>query len=92
MTKIIHCLGCGPTISNQLGFDLFVYDDAVVFAMGEVQTLIEVEDLKGYNWESLIEKMKILHYFHIIHFDVKPENIGVCCQQKTPVFIDFGLT
>ena len=72
ITKIISCLGCGPIISNELGFDILVYDDAVAYAMGEVRTLTELEDLKEFNWDDLIESTKVLHYFHVIHFDLKP--------------------
>ena len=53
---------------------------------------MELEDLKEFDWDDLVESMKILHSFHLIHFDLKPENIGVCCQRNKPVFIDFGLT
>ena len=91
IAKIAHCLGCGPTIDTKLGFDLVVYNDGVAFAMGQVLTLVEIEDSQGINWEELIQEMKILHYFHVIHFDVRPENIGVCCTKRKPVFIDFGL-
>ena len=34
----------------------------------------------------------MLHYFHIIHFDIKPENIGYCKLLKKAVFLDFGLS
>ena len=52
---MIHCLGCGPTISNELGFDLIVYDDAIMFTMGQVYTLMEIEELADVKWNYLTE-------------------------------------
>jgi len=33
-----------------------------------------------------------LHLFNIIHFDIKPDNIGFSNHFKKWVFLDFGLT
>ena len=72
IAKIVSCLGCGPVISNELGFDLLVYDDAIAYAMAEVRTLMELENLKDFDWDDLIDSMKVLHHFHVIHLDLKP--------------------
>ena len=36
--------------------------------------------------------MAVLHKFHIVHQDIKPENIMYSPHFDRPVFIDFGLS
>jgi len=35
--------------------------------------------------------MKI-HFFNIVHFDIKPENIGFSSYYRTTVLLDFGMS
>jgi len=41
---------------------------------------------------DLIEGLRILHLIKIIHFDIKPENIGYSRHFKKFVFLDLGLS
>jgi serine/threonine protein kinase len=40
----------------------------------------------------LKKKLKVLHYFKIVHMDIKPLNIMFSQCNKELVFIDFGLS
>jgi serine/threonine protein kinase len=40
----------------------------------------------------LKRKLKLLHYFQIIHLDVKPDNIMFSPAKEGMVFIDYGFS
>lgn len=42
--------------------------------------------------ENLKKKLKLLHFFRIVHLDIKPMNIMYSTQKEELVFIDFGFS
>ena len=51
--------------------------------------VVTVHNSKTHNF---YENMAILHKLHIVHQDIKPENIIYSPYFDRPVFIDFGLS
>ena len=41
---------------------------------------------------SLKQKLQLLHYFQIVHLDIKPPNIMYSRALNSLVFIDFGFS
>ncbi len=42
--------------------------------------------------KDLTENLKIMHYFKIVHLDIKPENIAYSPTFEKWIFLDFGLS
>ena len=42
--------------------------------------------------EQLYESLALMHKLHIVHQDIKPENIMYSPSKNRMVFIDFGLS
>jgi len=38
------------------------------------------------------ENLSMMHHFHLVHMDIKPDNIMFSPYYKRVVFIDFGLS
>ena len=87
--KICSSLGCGPRTRNTFGFDLIVYDDSVIFCMEMCQEITQIDSSIIF---ELKKGLKIMHQHHIVHFDIKPDNIMFSPHFKKPVFIDFGFS
>ena len=50
-------------------------------------------ELKEMNFDKILkERQQILHFFHITHLDVKPENIMYSSAYQNLVFIDFDFS
>jgi serine/threonine protein kinase len=41
---------------------------------------------------ELKQSLRLMHYYKIIHFDIKPENIMFSSYFDKPVFIDYGFS
>lgn len=44
------------------------------------------------DWSHLQQKLHLLHTLHIVHLDIKPENIGFSPRNNSLILIDFGLS
>lgn len=44
------------------------------------------------NSSLLYWNLAVMHHYHIVHCDIKPENIMLSPYHKKIVFIDFGLS
>lgn len=53
----------------------------------EIYNRIDEKDI-----ESLKTKLNMLHYFRLVHMDIKPENIMFSKTYEKLVFIDFGFS
>lgn len=42
--------------------------------------------------KTLKEQLAIMHNFHIVHLDIKPDNIAFSPSLNKPIFIDFGFS
>jgi serine/threonine protein kinase len=87
--KICSILGCAPQLKKSFGFDILVYDDSAVFCMEKCHPL---NDVNNDIVQQLKEHLRTMHLFHIIHYDIKPDNIMLSPYSGKPVFIDFGFS
>lgn len=87
--KICSSFQCGPYLSPIFGFDIVAYDDSVMFCM-EKCTVLDHIDHEVVN--ELKRSLKIMHRFHLIHYDINPNNIMFSPHFKKPIFIDFGFS
>jgi serine/threonine protein kinase len=51
-----------------------------------------MSEMSRYNLKELLSQLRLLHEFHIVHLDVKPENVVWSENYKKAVFIDFGFS
>ena len=65
-----------------------MYSDCVEFPM----EVCESVNTNHINAPLLYWNLALLHYLHIVHIDIKPENIMLSPTYRKPVFIDFGLS
>lgn len=42
--------------------------------------------------QDLYENLAVMHSLRMIHYDIKPQNIGYSKNQGRAVFLDFGLS
>lgn len=87
LLSISAVLKVGPALRNIFGFDLLVFRDEVCFGMQYCEMMYFDVD-----WDGLQRKLSLLHRFHIVHMDIKPENLGFSTDNNSFIFIDFGLS
>lgn len=89
--RIASALKIGPNLNRSLGFDMFLYDNCIEFAIEECIHLSNIQITS-----NLIEKLKNnlldLHKLQIVHLDIKPENLMYSPAYRSIVFIDYGLS
>jgi serine/threonine protein kinase len=78
----------GPKVLPLFGFDLLFYKGCVDFAMELCKRLGET----AVNSKNLYWNLAVIHSLHLVHCDIKPENIMLSPSHCKPVFIDFGLS
>jgi len=88
--KIAEQLRVGPELTTGLRFDAYCFTDYFCFGMEMCENYL-------YSGKTTIQKdlmlnLKLLHSYHIVHFDIKPDNIAFSNKWAKFVFIDFGLT
>jgi serine/threonine protein kinase len=88
LLKIVSALEIGPKMEPYFGFDILMYRDCVEFAMEKC----ELFEQNSFNSEVLYYNLAILHSYHIVHCDIKPENIMLSPTFRKAVFIDFNLS
>lgn len=88
--KIAGLLGIAPRVRHGKGFDLVLYNNGIEFAM---------ELCKPYYYfsgtdftQSFTEMLCKLHWLHIIHKDIKPENLFCSFDESRLLFGDFGIS
>ena len=91
IAKIGSALGFGPYCHLETFFDLFIYDNCIEFGM---ERCLEFQDRSfgNQNHQQLKECLLMMHFFHIIHFDIKPGNIMFSKHFNRYVLIDFNLS
>lgn len=94
--KISSMLGVGPKVIFSNVYDLVCYNDCIEFYMELCKTIkqsfneLESNLLKNYE-RDLKLCMSKLHYFKMIHKDIKPENILFSPSRNHFVLTDFGV-
>jgi serine/threonine protein kinase len=66
-----------------------MFNDSIEFAMEECEHLAKISDS---DYQCLLRNLKTLHKYHIVHMDIKPDNIMYSPAFKKPVFIDYGFS
>jgi serine/threonine protein kinase len=84
---VAAALKAGPALTNIFGFNLLIFREEVCFSMEYCE--MEHFDI---DWSSLQRKLHLLHTLHIVHLDIKPENLGFSVKHNSFIFIDFGLS
>ena len=88
LTKLGYILGVGPKVGDYFGFDILMFSDCALFAM---EPCLMIDD-KNFYPDELYQALSILHKLHIMHQDIKPENIMFSPSLEKLVFIDYGLS
>jgi serine/threonine protein kinase len=86
--KIASAVEIGPKLEPYFGFDLLMFPNCVQFAMETCESLYN----HNVNGNLLLWNMALLHWLHIVHRDIKPDNVMLSPSFRKPVFIDFGLS
>ena len=86
--KLSSALKIGPKVEPYFGFDIVMYSECIEFGM---ETCEEVTK-ENYLPEEIFQNMAIMHKLHLVHLDIKPENIMRSPSFKKIVFIDFGFS
>lgn len=84
--RIISTAQVGLKLEPYFAFDLLMYEDCMEFAMELCQAVPSSVDK-----ESLYLDLGLMHRLHLVHLDIKPENVMLSPALKKPVLIDFGL-
>jgi len=71
LLRIASALKCGPALDNYLGFDIFIFNNCVEFAMEICSPMSQKTDAAN----DLFAALALMHYFHIVHLDIKPANV-----------------
>ena len=101
ITKVCGVFEIGPRPVQPMGFDIITYDDHIDFCMEKCWHL----DSKLKKMKEKDERDKFLLVFskrmkkhlcrlrqlHLVHADIKPENILYSPGWKNIVLVDFGL-
>lgn len=64
-----------------------MYDNCIEFAMELCQPCNQEQKSDMLYWN-----LALLHKFHLIHMDIKPDNLMLSPTFRKAVFIDFGLS
>ena len=101
ITKVCGVFEMGPRPVQPMGFDIITYDDCIDFCMekcwdyGKVFRKIEDKDEKKKILKKTMKELKnilkMMRMLHLIHGDIKPDNILFSPGWKKIVLIDFGL-
>ncbi len=57
-----------------------------------MQKCSKIEEYTPAKIDILKANLQLLHKYHLIHFDIKPENIVLCKKTGNPIFIDYGMS
>lgn len=92
LSKFCSALGIGPAVETRISFDLVVYDNAIQFHLERCLPFFMKRDQIWRFQSDLVDNLAALHYFQIIHKDIKPDNILWSNQYGRFVFCDFGIS
>ena len=69
-------MGIAPRLTKKPGFDLVFYSDCVEFTMEQCLDVKEfMQSSRREEVARLKEKLWMLHHCHIVHVDIKPQNV-----------------
>ena len=88
LMKLAFLTGTGPKLHPYFGFDILMFSECVEFAMEECKKVT----VHNSRLDAFYDNLAVLHQLHIVHQDIKPENIMYSPSHDRPVFIDFGLS
>ena len=101
ITKVCGVFQIGPRPVQPMGFDIITYDNCMDFCMEKCQDICKKwEKVKDKDEKKKIhkaflkemnKKLSKLRQLHMIHADIKPENVLYSNGWKKIVLIDFGL-
>lgn len=74
-----------------MGYDIAIYRNCLEFEMEFCIQQKEIPEKVNYEQQAKTA-VKIAHFFRLIHYDIKPENICFSPKQDRLVFIDFGFS
>jgi hypothetical protein len=74
LAKIASIVGAGPVVNSQMGFDILVYKDCVLYPMEYCQNANYSQAL-SLSKNKLKEQLLKLHLIKFIHMDIKEDNI-----------------
>lgn len=88
-------LRVGPRLTQAFGYDLVFLNKHAFFSMEKCITLdsaVKLAQSDAAKFRELRNCLRTLHSLHILHCDIKPENICWSPSYSKYVFIDFGLS
>lgn len=92
--RICSALGIGPYVSHGENFDLICYNDCVEFLMERCQpmNLRRLATSAGKLKQRLDFCVRMMHKLHLLHKDIKPDNIMFSHYWNDYVLVDFGIS
>lgn len=90
--KLCSALGIGPAFETGIEFDVVVYQNAIQFHLELCVPYYLRQSEYGRFRSDMTDNLVALHFFQIIHKDIKPANIVWSVQFGRFVFCDFGLS
>ena len=82
ITKILSAVKVGPKFYSLCGFDIIWYSDGVEFILERCSTEYNLKEVdQELHRKSLKTNMKIMHFLHICHCDLKYDNMGWSQEQ-----------
>ena len=101
MTRVCGIFEIGPRPVQPMGFDIITYDDCIDICMEkcwhignkweEIKNKNEQKKIRKTFMREMKKKLSILRQLHIVHADIKPDNILYSPGWKNVVLVDFGL-
>ena len=101
ITKVCGVFEIGPRPVQPMGFDIITYDNCIDFCMEKCWDLlskwekIKNEDKQKQIKKAFLKEMKKklskMRQLHLVHIDIKPDNILYSPGWRKIVLIDFGL-
>lgn len=78
--------GVAPDVETSIPYDIIVYEDSAQFHLEKCEPICLEGSIKGLSLKKsfeefrsdLISCLQVLHGLHIVHVDIKPDNILYC--------------